>query len=158
MTTDTLQEAGLQAEREAAADMTELQMHAYMLGEMIKQSALASEYAYWKQRLAQDEAAIRAKRRLAEAREKFAECERFGHFHPDYHDALNRVRAAEAEADAVEAVRRYKEAERRMDELLHEVSLILARAVSDSVKVPDDREAVRGCGSGGSCSCGGGCG
>jgi cell fate (sporulation/competence/biofilm development) regulator YlbF (YheA/YmcA/DUF963 family) len=158
ITTDTLQEAALQAENEAAADFTELQIHAYMLGEMIKQSALADEYVYWKQKLAQDDEAKRAAKKLAQAKAQFAECERFGRYHPDYHEALNRVKAAEAEANSVETVRRFKQAEEQLDELLHEVSLILARAVSESVKVPDDRENVRGCGGGGSCSCSGGCG
>lgn len=134
-------------------------MRAYVLGDMIKHSALTDEYVYWKQRLAQDEEAKRAAKLLAEAKEKFAECERFGHFHPDYHEALNRVHAAQAEADRVESVRRFKQAEQQLDELLHEISLILARAVSDSVKVPyDGDDASGGCGSGGKCSCGGGCG
>ena len=152
MMTDASSEAGLQTTC-AAADLTELQMRAYALGEMIRESALAEEYARRKEMLARDEAAQQAKKRLAAAKEKFAECERFGRYHPDYHEALKNVKAAEAEVNALESVRLFKEAERRMDELLHEVALILARAVSDSVKVPGDGDAPGGCG--GSCSCGG---
>ncbi len=155
---DILPEAIPCAAEEAPADFTELLSRAYMLGDLIKQSALADEYVYWKQKVAQDEEAKLAAKQLAAAKEKFAECERFGRFHPDYHEALDRVYAAQAELDRLECVRRFKAAEQGLDELLREISLIVARAVSESVKVPDDGMGAKsgGCGSGGSCSCGGG--
>ncbi|MBW5444689.1 YlbF family regulator [Cohnella sp. CFH 77786] len=146
---------------EGPADWTELLSRAYTLGEMIKQSAMAEEYVYWKRKVENDEEAAQAARRLFKAKEKFAECERFGRFHPDYHEALDKVYAVQAELDRVESVRRFKAAERDLDELFREISVTVARAVSESVKVPDADPGAKGggCGGGGSCSCGsGGCG
>ncbi|WP_276352626.1 YlbF family regulator [Cohnella caldifontis] len=142
----------------APADFTELLEGAYALGEMIKRSALADDYVYWKRQVEQDPEAGRLKVQLAKAKERFEECERFGRFHPDYNEALDRVYAVQAELDRLESVRRYKIAESGLDQLLYEISSTLASAVSDSVKVPDPvrGEASGGCGSGGACSCGGG--
>jgi cell fate (sporulation/competence/biofilm development) regulator YlbF (YheA/YmcA/DUF963 family) len=141
------------------ADLTELLSRAYTLGDMIKRSAMADEYAYWKQIVDRDDEAKRIARRLADAKHKFEECERFGRFHPDYNEALDRVYAVQAELDALESVSRFKAAERELDELLHDISFAVARAVSESVKVPDGDPNAKGCGNGGSCSCGsGGCG
>ncbi|TJY43589.1 YlbF family regulator [Cohnella pontilimi] len=137
-------------------DLTELLCRAYTLGDMIKRSAMADEYVYWKQVVERDEEAKRIARRLSDAKNKFAECERFGRFHPDYNEALDRLYAVQAELDALESVRRFKDAERELDTLLHEISFAVARAVSESVKVPDGDPNAKGCGSGGSCSCGGG--
>ena len=145
----------------AAVDFTELLSRAYTLGDMIKRSDLTDHYVYWKQQVEQDEEAGRLSHRLARAKEKYAECERFGRFHPDYHEALNQVYAVQGELDQLESVRRYKEAEQSLDELLHEVAILVARSVSESVKVPelDPNARSGGCGNGGSCSCGsGGCG
>lgn len=149
------------ANPEEPADWTELLGRAYTLGELIKRSALAEEYVYWKQAVEKDEEVIAAARRLAKAKEKFSECERFGRFHPDYHEALDRVYAVQEELDRLEPVRQYKAAERGLDELLHEISFTVARAVSETIKVPsnDPNAKSGGCGGGGSCSCGsGGCG
>jgi len=142
---------------ETPVDYTELLSHAFVLGEMIKHSALADAYVYLKQQLQRDEAASRLKRQLAEAKEKFAECERFGRFHPDYHESLERVYAIQAELDQLESVSRFKQVERELDELLHEVAFAIASSVSPSIKVPGpEADMEKGCGSGGKCSCGGG--
>ncbi|MDB4866017.1 MAG: YlbF family regulator [Cohnella sp.] len=147
------------AQEAVPADLTELLSRAYSLGDLIKRSAMADEYAYWKQIVSRDDEAKRIARRLAAAKDKFAECERFGRFHPDYNEALDRVYAVQAELDGLESVSHFKTAERELDELLHEISFAVARAVSETIKVPDgDPGSAKGCGNGGSCSCGsGGC-
>ena len=95
-------------------------------------------------------------RKLNVKKEAFAECERFGHFHPEYHKALDAVKAVEYELDEIEAVSRFKAIENQLDELLYEVSELIARSVSDSIKVPSNNPLPHsgGCGSGGSCNCG----
>lgn len=155
---ETLPEAVPAAAEPRPADLTEVLDCAYALGDMIKRSALADEYVYWKSVVAQDEEARRLAKRLAQAKEKFAECERFGRFHPDYNEALDRLYAAQAELEQLESVRRFKAAESELDRLLHEISVTVAQAVSKSIKVPDSGEGLTGggCGSGGACSCGGG--
>ena len=97
-------------------------------------------------------------REFAKAKERFAECERYGRFHPDYNEALDQVYAWERRLNEVECIRRFKAAEEALDRLLYEVSLTLARAVSDTIKVPDNDPNPKGCGNGGRCSCSGGCG
>jgi len=141
---------------EPAADYTELLSRAYELGELIKQSALTAEYVYFKEQVERDGHVRSLAREFEEAKRKFAECERFGRFHPDYNEALERVYEVESKLDRIEPVRQFKAAERAVDTLLHEVALLIARAVSDNILVPDNDPNPKGCGSGGKCSCGGG--
>jgi cell fate (sporulation/competence/biofilm development) regulator YlbF (YheA/YmcA/DUF963 family) len=143
------------------ADSTELLSRAYELGELIKHSAFAAEYVYWKEHLVLNTEVHQLTKQFAKAKEKFAECERFGRFHPNYNEALDQVYEMEARLDKLEPVRKFKEAELALDSLLHEVSISIARSVSESIKVPDNDPNPKGsgCGNGGSCSCGsGGCG
>ncbi len=143
------------------ADLASLVSRAYELGDCIKHSAFAADYVYWKDQVHRDEEAQRLAKQFAKAKEKFAECERFGRFHPDYNAALEEVYEAQAKLDALESVSKYKAAEASLDELLHDISRTLAYAVSLSIKVPDNDPNPKGsgCGGGGSCSCGsGGCG
>ncbi|MHA6484608.1 YlbF family regulator [Paenibacillus sp. strain BS8-2] len=144
---------------EASLDMASLLLSAYELGDWINQSAEVAEYAYWKRVVGEDvEAAIR-QREFAKAKELFSECERFGRFHPDYHEAKDKVKAAEKRLGEIESVQRFKQAEQTVDEMLHQVALIIAESVSETIKVPsNEKGSGGGCGSGGSCGCGsGGC-
>ncbi|TVY00676.1 YlbF family regulator [Cohnella terricola] len=142
----------------ASADMALLLTHAYELGDSLIHSAYAAEYVYWKDRVSQDDEVQGLSAQFAKAKETFAECERFGRFHPDYNAALDHVYEIQRRLDDVESVRRYKAAENSLDELLHDISRTLAHAVSATIKVPDNdpNPKASGCGSGGSCSCGGG--
>jgi|GEM_PF-51892 len=125
------------------------------LGEMIKRSVCVREYLLRKEELRRDEEAQAVIREFVRAKEKFEECERFGRFHPDYREALDRVQAWERKLNEVQTIRKYKAAEEALGRLLYEVSLTLARAVSDTVKVPYDDAAPAGCGAGGRCTCAG---
>lgn len=127
------------------------------LGTALLRSVEVAQYLYWKERAAKDDAAKAVIRKMAKAKERFEECERFGHFHPDYHAALNEVKAIEAEMGAIESIREFKKAEEALDKLLYDVSEVIAHAVSDSVKVPSNDPLPKSgssCGSGG---CSGGC-
>jgi cell fate (sporulation/competence/biofilm development) regulator YlbF (YheA/YmcA/DUF963 family) len=109
--------------------------------------------------VAEDEAVKQLMKQFDKAKELFVECERFGRFHPNYHEAKDRVKLAERQLDELECVRRFKQAEQVVDTMLHEVSRTIAEAVSDTIKVPGNERGGGGCGSGGSCGCGsGGCG
>lgn len=146
---------------DAPADLATLISSAFELGDSIKRSVYAAEYAYWKDQVHRDEDAKRLSKQFAKAKDKFAECERFGRFHPDYNAALEEVYAVQAELDGLESVSRFKAAEASLDELLYDISRTLAHAVSATIKVPDNDPNPKGsgCGGGGSCSCGsGGCG
>lgn len=144
----------------ATLDMASLLLNAYEIGDWINKSAEVAEYVYWKSVVEEDAEAALRKRELLKAKELFADCERFGRFHPDYHEAKDKVKLAVKRLDEVECVKRFKLAEQAVDEMLHEVATIIAESVSDTIKVPsNEKGAGGGCGGGGSCSCGsGGCG
>ncbi|WP_334071783.1 MULTISPECIES: YlbF family regulator [Paenibacillus] len=137
-------------------DMAELLTNAYELGDLINKSAAVSDYLFWKRRVEED-ADIRALvKKLAAKKELFEETQRFGHFHPNYHEAKDKVTEVELELERFEAVRRFKAAEKELDDILHQMSEIIAYSVSDSIKVPsnDPNPKGGGCGGGGSCGCG----
>lgn len=143
----------------SSLDMASLLLAAYELGDLINQSAEVAEYSYWKQAVSEDDEAKRLQALFLKAKEQFADCERFGRFHPDFHEARSKVKQAEAALARIESVRRFKLAEQAVDDMLHEVARRIAESVSDNIKVPGNEKGGGGCGSGGSCGCGsGGCG
>lgn len=137
-------------------DMAAVLTYAYELGDMINNSHAVSEYLYWKRRVEEDAEIQALVKKLDSQKELFRETERFGHFHPNYHEAKDKVAAVEKELERFEAVRKFKAAENELDDILHEMSEAIAYAVSDSIKVPsnDPNPKGGGCGSGGKCSCG----
>jgi len=137
-------------------DMAELLTNAYELGDLINRSAAVSDYLYWKRRVEEDAEIQALVKKLAAKKELFEETQRFGHFHPNYHEAKDKVTEVELELEQFEAVRRFKAAEKELDDILHQMSEIIAYAVSDSIKVPsnDPNPKGGGCGSGGACGCG----
>lgn len=139
-------------------DMSAILMQAYDLGDMIKSSAETAEFLYWKQRIDQDSQVSGLVRQFDKKKELFEECQRFGHFHPDYHAALGQVQEIQNQLDSLESVRRFKLAEERLDNLLYSISQTIAHSVSDTIKVPsNDPLASGGSCSTGSCSTGGSC-
>lgn len=137
-------------------DMAVLLTYAYELGDMINNSQAVAEYLYWKKKVEEDADIQVYVRKLDAQKELFRETERFGHFHPNYHEAKDRVAEVEKELEQFEAVRKFKAAEKELDDILHEMSELIAYSVSDSIKVPsnDPNPKGGGCGSGGKCSCG----
>jgi cell fate (sporulation/competence/biofilm development) regulator YlbF (YheA/YmcA/DUF963 family) len=146
----------LTATEPTTLDVAELLSQAYEVGDMINASAEVADYAYWKRQVESDAEVQSALRRFAKLKEKFEETERFGHFHPNYHEALDAVKLVEEQMEQIEAVRRFKEAEAKLDDLLYSVSETIAFSVSETIKVPSNNPlpTKAGCGSGGSCSCG----
>lgn len=137
-------------------DMASLLTNAYELGDMINSSADVANYMYWKQQVEQNEDIQKLVRQFHKKKELFDECQRFGHFHPSYHEAKDAVKAIEQQLETFEAVRRFKEYEKQLDDMLYDISVKIAHSVSESIKVPsnDPNPKGGGCGGGGSCSCG----
>jgi cell fate (sporulation/competence/biofilm development) regulator YlbF (YheA/YmcA/DUF963 family) len=135
-------------------DMSALLLGAYELGDMILASREAADYLHWKQVMGEDPKAQSLINKLQRQKELFEECQRFGHFHPEYHKAMDAVRLVQEELDLVESVVRYRQAEEKLDDLLYEVSETIARSVSETIKVPANKMLPEsgGCSSGGSCS------
>jgi len=139
-----------------ALDMSTVLLKAYEVGDLIKSSAEVADYLYWKERMQNHPETQRLLRIFARKKEAFGECERFGHYHPDYHAAKKAVEEVQAQLDELEPVRRFKEAENRLDDLLYTVSVTIAHSVSDTIKVPSNHPLPTrsgcGCGLGGGCS------
>lgn len=142
--------------------MASVLLTAYELGDQIISSAEVADYLYWKTRKEEDLEALELIRKFGKSKERFEECERFGHFHPNYHEALNEVEKVRGLMDQCESLRRFREAEDKLDDLLHAVSTTIAHSVSETIKVPGNNPLPEGGGcSTGSCStggCGGKCG
>lgn len=140
-------------------DMASLLLCAYELGDSINQSAEVADYLYWKEIVEKDTEVKSLQRKFSKAKELFEECQRFGRYHPNFHSARKEVKLIEQELDALECVSKFKAAELAVDTMLHDVAMLVARSVSETIKVPGNEKSLGGCGNGGSCSCGsGGCG
>ncbi|WP_454191994.1 YlbF family regulator [Paenibacillus sp. Marseille-Q7038] len=137
-------------------DMAQVLTYAYELGDMINESTLVSDYLYWKERVRSNPEIQEWVRRLEDKKELFAETQRFGHFHPNFHSAKDEVKAVEDKLETFEEVIRFKEAEQQLDSLFHQMSETIAFSVSSTIKVPSNNPSPKGgCGGGGSCGCGG---
>lgn len=128
------------------------------LAQALLQSYELRQYVASKETMEQDVLASQWRQQMMCAKERFEEAQRFGHFHPNYHEALENMQEIERLSMEIPAVRTWKDAELALDMLLYRVSQLLAEAVSPSIKVPSNFPEVGkqggGCGSGGSCQCG----
>lgn len=135
-------------------DLSSIMLQAYEIGDLMNRSKEVQEYIFWKSQIEADDEIQQAIRIFEKYKEKFADCERFGHYHPDYHQALEETRKYEQELSRFPAVKHFKAAEEALDDLLFTVSETIAKAVSEEIKVPSNKllPDTGGCGSGGSCS------
>lgn len=138
----------------ATMDMSAVLLRAYDLGDQILASQEAARYWASREKLSADREAQELIGKLGRQKELFEECQRFGHFHPEYHRAMEAVKQVQEELDSLPSVQAFKAAEKLLDDLLYEISAIIAGAVSETVKVPSNDPLPRqgGCSSGGSCS------
>ncbi len=94
-------------------------------------------------------------------KEQYEEVQRFGKYHPDFRKITSEVREYKRKVDTHPLIAEYKESEKELENLLNEVTAIIAHAVSPQIKVPSGNPFFEsssscggGCGSGGSCGCG----
>ncbi|MGO4887900.1 YlbF family regulator [Anaerobacillus sp. MEB173] len=132
---------------------------AYALAKMITTSEIFEEYQQCKYRLATNEEAQLLIKQFAKLKDQYEEVQRFGRYHPDFDTVSKEVRQLKRKLDLHDSIAAFKAAETKLEELLNEVSMIVARAVSEMIKVPtgnpyfDSMSCGGGCGSGGSCGC-----
>ena len=96
-------------------------------------------------------------------KEQYEDVQRFGKYHPDYQHVMKSIRVQKRALDMNERVATLKLAENELQDLLDQVSLLIGKTVSDSVKVPvsnpffasasDSSCSTGSCGTGGSCGC-----
>lgn len=131
----------------------------YSFGEIITSSEVFHIYMKAKQQLEQDKGAQDMIRNFRHLKEKYDEVQRFGKYHPDFKTVTKDVREAKRQLDTHPSIADFKKAEKELEQLLGEVSMIIADAVSPNIKVPsgnpffDQGGCGGGCGSGGSCGC-----
>ena len=139
-------------------DMCQVLASAYELGDMINHSVEVANYLYWKRRMDANASIHSVIQKLTIEKRRFAQTERFGHFHPDYHEAKEKVHKIEDELVQFDEVREFQKAEQVLDEIFYEMSETIAYAVSSSINVPSNnplpKKGKKGCGSGGNCNCG----
>lgn len=135
--------------------------HSEQLGKMILQSDVMKEYNETRLELKNDEQAQQLITAFTNIKIHYDDVQRFGRYHPDYNEIMKKVRSTKREMDMNEKVAKFKVAERNLQRFLDSISEVVARSVSEQIKVPKDGAALTdagcsssgGCGSGGSCSC-----
>lgn len=138
---------------------TDTILESMTLSDMIIQSDIYHEYIDAKGTLHRDLTAQELIWDFSKRKEDFDEVQRFGKYHPDYSRVSKEVREIKRKLDLYEPIADFKKKEKRLDELLIEVSSIIAYAVSENIKVPtgnpffDSKSCSGGCSTGGSCGC-----
>ncbi|TGB00186.1 YlbF family regulator [Sporolactobacillus shoreae] len=128
------------------------------LASMVLHSELYEKYKSCQAAVSRDKEAQSLIRQFKVIREKYDEVQRFGRYHPDYKSVIRQVMDANRNVEMNPLIADYKNAEKELNEMLGQVSLQLAHAVSASIKVPTgdpffDRACSTGCGGGGKCKC-----
>ena len=143
----------------ATLERIELLESAENLAKMVLDSEIAEQYRKCLYKLKNDQESQRKIRRFASLKELYEEVQRFGKYHPDYKRIMSQIRESKREMDLDPFVADFKVAENDLQQLLDEISVLVAGAVSSHIKVPtgnpffDQSSHGGGCGSGGSCGC-----
>ncbi|AYC29137.1 YlbF family regulator [Paenisporosarcina cavernae] len=131
-----------------------------LLTEMILSSEVVKAYFNAYEKVYENPVLVDKLRRFIKMKELYEEVQRFGRYHPNYQETMKEIRVLKRELDIDEHIAALKVAENDVQDLLDEVSLLVGKTVSDSVKVPvsnpffaTDSSCGSSCGTGGSCSC-----
>ncbi|WP_062105181.1 YlbF family regulator [Bacillus niameyensis] len=130
------------------------------LGKQIIKSEIAENYRFYYNKLQKDQDTQRRIREFTKMKDLYEDVQRFGRFHPDYKEIMVKTREYKREMDLDENVANFRRAENELQSLLDEISVLIARSVSENIKVPTGNPFFEtgsscsgGCGSGGSCGC-----
>lgn len=129
------------------------------LSDMLLSSETVLEYRRANNVVYSDKQLVKKIYDFTDMKERYEEVQRFGRYHPDYQLVMKNIRLQKRDLDMNEQVAALRLAENDVQNLLNEVSSIIAKSVSDAVKVPtgdgffSDSSCGGSCGSGGSCSC-----
>lgn len=145
----------------ATIESVQLIEKAEWLGKQIINSNIAENYRFYYNKLQKDQDTQRKIREFTKMKDLYEDVQRFGRFHPDYKEIMVKTRECKREMDLDENVANFRRAENELQSLLDEISVLIARSVSDNIKVPTGNPFFEtggsscggGCGSGGSCGC-----
>lgn len=107
-----------------------------LLADQIHQSEESRAYLQAKAKLEEDQEAQALIRQFQTIKEDFAEAQRFGIFHPNYHAAKEKALQFQNRLNQHPTIAAYRQAEEALDQLLYQVSTTIAQAVSTEIKVP----------------------
>jgi cell fate (sporulation/competence/biofilm development) regulator YlbF (YheA/YmcA/DUF963 family) len=119
-------------------DINELVDAAHELGTQINQSNQVAQYLKLKQKVQNDAEAQLMLKAFQKVKEEFEETKRFGIFHPNYHGAKEKMASFQEQLNNHPLIGGYLQAEETVEQLLYQVSYVVARSVSDEVKVPNE--------------------
>lgn len=140
------------------SERVEILEEAEQLVSMILQSDVAEHYRECLYSVKSSLSTQRKIKGFVDMKNRFEEVQRFGKYHPDYKEVMGQIRVVKRELDMDEVVAEFKRAENDLQALLDEVSVIIGRSVSESVKVPTGNPFFESSCSSGGCGTGGGCG
>lgn len=133
--------------------------HAEELTDIMLTSDVVADYQKAREAVYSNDSLVASIHAFTNMKERYEEVQRFGRYHPDYHIVMKSIRLQKRELDMNEQVAALRLAENDIQYVLDEVSAIIAKSVSESVKVPAgnaffvDSSCGTGCGTGGGCSC-----
>jgi cell fate (sporulation/competence/biofilm development) regulator YlbF (YheA/YmcA/DUF963 family) len=119
-------------------DINELVDAAHELGTQINQSNQVAQYLKLKQKVQNDAEAQFMLKAFQKVKEEFEETKRFGIFHPNFHEAKEKMASFQEQLNNHPLIGEYLQAEETVEQLLYQVSYVVARSVSDEVKVPNE--------------------
>ncbi|MGW7906208.1 YlbF family regulator [Staphylococcus pseudoxylosus] len=123
----------------------------------ILESRLYQEYREAEQALANNDEAHLLYQAFLKSKDKYDEIMRFGKYHPDYQNVMLDTRKRKRAYEMLPVVMDHKQKEVALQELIDQVIVKIAYAVSENVKIeagnPFFQKDAGGCATGGSCSC-----
>ena len=127
------------------------------LSDKILESLLYQEYREAEQALADNDEAHLLYQAFLKSKDKYDEIMRFGKYHPDYQSVMLDTRKRKRAYEMLPVVMNHKQKEVALQELIDQVIVKIAYAVSENVKIeagnPFFQKDAGGCATGGSCSC-----
>lgn len=127
------------------------------LSDKILESRLYKEYKEAEQQLADNDEAHLLYQAFLKSKDKYDEIMRFGKYHPDYQNVMLDTRKRKRAYEMLPVVMDHKQKEVALQELIDQVIVKIAYAVSENVKIeagnPFFQKDAGGCATGGSCSC-----
>lgn len=119
-------------------DLNELMEAAQQLGNQINDSKEVKQYLDLKKEIQANAEAQMMIKSFEKVKEDFEETKRFGIFHPNYHEAKEKMEYYQKTLNEDPLIGQYLKIEKQIEQLLFQVSQIIARSVSKEVKVPTD--------------------
>jgi cell fate (sporulation/competence/biofilm development) regulator YlbF (YheA/YmcA/DUF963 family) len=122
-------------------DLNELMEAAEQLGHQINDSEEVKQYLELKKEIQTNAEAQMMIKSFEKVKEDFEETKRFGIFHPNYHEAKEKMEYFQEKFNEHALIGKYLKMEQQIEQLLFQISHIIARSVSKEVKVPNDLTA-----------------